>query len=114
MPLSEQVVSGQIQATGWLELLLKLALVLALVYIAALLLQKGTLLPLFSRWRQLSDKPEGMRTVSVHPLTPQVSLYLVEIEKRKLLLSVSNQGPAQLLLDLGKSEEVPPCENKLG
>lgn len=105
MPLSEQVVSGQIQATGWLELLLKLALVLFLVYVAAFLLQKGSLAALLSRWRHIPESSDAMRTLAVHPLTPQVSLYLVEIEKRKLLLSVSAQAQAQLLLDFGKGEE---------
>lgn len=105
MPLSDQVVSGQIQATGWLELLLKLALVLLLVYVAAFLLQKGSLAALLSRWRQIPENADVMRTLAVHPLTPQVSLYLVEIEKRKLLLSVSAQAQAQLLLDFGKGEE---------
>lgn len=105
MPLSEQVVSGQIQATGWLELLLKLALVLLLVYIAAFLLQKGSLAGVLSRWRPISEGSGAIRTLAVHPLTPQVSLYLVEIEERKLLLSVSAQAQPQLLLDFGKREE---------
>lgn len=109
MPLSEQVVSGQIQATGWLELLLKLALVLLLVYVAAFLLQKGALAAWLARWQKIPEGAAGsMRTLAVHPLTPQVSLYLVEIEKRKLLLSVSAQAQAQLLLDFGKNEEEIP------
>lgn len=109
MPLSEQVVSGQIQATGWLELLLKLALVLVLIYVAGLLLQKGSFTPFLSRWRQLPAESDKIKTLAVHPLTPQVSLYLIEVERRKLLLSVSPQTQPQLLLDLSSpEEELPP------
>ncbi len=105
MSLPDQVLSGQIAAAGWLELVLKLALVVILVYISAWLLKKRpSLVP--GHWSSASSDLL-MRTLAVHPLTPGVSLHLVEVEKRRLLLSVSAQHPAQLLLDLGTCEAEP-------
>jgi flagellar biogenesis protein FliO len=105
LPLSEQVLGGQIAVSGWLELGLKLALVLLLVYLAAFLLQRGTLSGFFSRWQPHTSSSDTIKTLAIHPLTPGVSLYLVEVEKRRLLLSISAQTSAQLLLDLGLSSE---------
>ncbi|PIQ28604.1 hypothetical protein COW36_12470 [bacterium (Candidatus Blackallbacteria) CG17_big_fil_post_rev_8_21_14_2_50_48_46] len=101
MPLSEQVLSGQVNSAGWLELILKLALVVLLIYATAFLLQKRNLRFPFGAQALPGVPPSEIRTVAVHPLTSGVSLYLVEVENRRLLLSVSAQSSAQLLLDLG-------------
>ena len=104
MSFPDQVLSGQLTAAGWMELALKLCLVIFLIYVSAWLLKKRSIhLPGLSRW---TTAPSDllMHTLAVHPLTPGVSLYLVEVEKRRLLLSVSAQQPAQLLLDLGHHE----------
>lgn len=106
MPLSDQVLSGQITANGWLELVLKLVLVLLLIYVAVWLLQKR-LFP-FQISGALPVASPLIRTLAIHPLSPGVSLYLVEVEKRRLLLSVSAQHPAQLVLDLSATSETTP------
>lgn len=102
---SEQVLSGQLTAGGWLELVLKLVLVLLLIYLAAWLFQKRVF-PFSLRFTAtLPVSSPLIRTVAIHPLSPGISLYLVEVQKRRLLLSVSAQHSTQLLLDLGISAD---------
>jgi flagellar biogenesis protein FliO len=100
----EQLASGTLSPVLVLDVFLKLGIVLLLLLISLRLLrrysQQASVLPgsgLQSRLGQflehiLSPSPQleqPIRTLSVHPLSRNVTLYLVEVESRKLLLAVS-------------------------
>lgn len=115
MSSADQLASGVLTPGLILDVLLKLGIVLILVYLSLRLLrryaQQAPILPpdhphalparLNVRLAQLFGQSgpalaSPIHTLQVHPLNRQVTLYLIECEGRRLLLSVSNQQ-AQLL-----------------
>ena len=109
MTPAEQLASGTLSPALVLDVFLKLGIVLLLILISLRLLrrysQQASVLPgsglegkLGGKLGQamnllLGQSPEAVvqpiRTLSVHPLSRQVTLYLIEVESRKLLLAVS-------------------------
>ncbi|HEY9841639.1 MAG: flagellar biosynthetic protein FliO [Candidatus Sericytochromatia bacterium] len=103
---AEQHASDIVSLSLVLDVFLKLGIVLLLIYLSLRLLrrygQQAPVLPgkaglegKLGKWLTpwLVQPPDGMavRTLQVHPLNRQVTLYLLEVEARRLLLSVSGQ-----------------------
>lgn len=103
MNSAEQLAQGQLTFGIVLEVMLKLGFVLLLIYFSFYLLRRAAQQdgqgPLWQRLRGLSAGPqaEAIQTLAIKPLGRQTTLYLVEVDARRLLVAVQPQQPAQLL-----------------
>lgn len=104
MTPAEQLASGSLSFALVADVFLKLGIVLILIYLSLRLLRQyarqapvlppGYGLPgRLSQWlqRETVPLPTAVRTLQVHPLNRQVTLYLIECEDQRLLMSVSGQ-----------------------
>lgn len=112
MTPAEQLASGTLSPALVLDVFLKLGIVLILIYVSLRLLRRyGQQAPvvqgvgkapvwLTSLLGGLSppDSDVPLRTLQIHPLNRQVTLYLLEVDSRRLLLSVT-PTQVQLLKD---------------
>lgn len=105
MNSAEQLAQGQLTLGIMLEVMLKLGFVLLLIYFSFYLLRRAAQQdgqgPLWQRLRGLSvgsvSQAEAIETLAIKPLGRQATLYLVEVDARRLLLAVQPQQPVQLL-----------------
>jgi len=91
---AEQLAQGQLSFSLLLELALKLGLVIVLIYFSFYLLKRysqhtGTL-P-WAKSLAKSGTDQSIQTLCVHPLGHQATLYLLEVDAQRLLVSVSPQ-----------------------
>lgn len=94
MTSAEQLASGILTPALVLEVFLKLGIVLILVYLSLRLLRQYSQQNPAANWLQAFksvDTVKSLRTLQVHPLNRQVTLYLIECEGRKILLSANGQ-----------------------
>lgn len=106
MTPAEQLASGTLSLALVLDVFLKLGIVLILIYVSLRLLRRyAQQAPVAQAPNWLSQMLGGLsqsapdqplRTLQIHPLNRQVSLYLIEVDSRRLLLSVS-QSDVKLL-----------------
>lgn len=105
MNSAEQLAQGQLTLGIMLEVMLKLGFVLLLIYFSFYLLRRAAQQdgpgPLWQRLRGLSasgaSQAEAIETLAVKPLGRQTTLYLLEVDTRRLLVAVHPQQPVQLL-----------------
>ncbi|MBF2055169.1 MAG: flagellar biosynthetic protein FliO [Candidatus Sericytochromatia bacterium] len=103
MNSAEQLAQGQLTFGIVLEVMLKLGFVLLLIYFSFYLLRRAARQegqgPLWQRLRGLSALPQADRieTLAIKPLGRQTTLYLLEVDTRRLLVAVQPQQPLQLL-----------------
>lgn len=99
MTSAEQIANGQFSSSLLIGLSLKLGLVLALIYLSLYLLKRFGLekklsLPLL---RQGQSFDQSIKIKAIQALNRQNSLYLIEVNDRQMLLSVSLSGEPKLL-----------------
>lgn len=107
MTSAEHLANGVLEPSLFLDVLLKLGLVLFLVYFSLRLLrQYSHQLPSLSVFKDLQtqSQTQPVQILQVKPLNRQVTLYLVRCNQRQLLISVNGQH-SQLLGDWPEQTE---------
>ena len=110
MTSAEQIASGQFSSSLLIGLGLKLGFVLALIYLSLYLLKRYGLerklsLPLLRQGQNFSE--QTIEVKAVQALNRQSSLYLIEVNHREILLSVTLTGETQILTEWPSSQEPP-------